>query len=229
MAERKRSVGGDTRHAVMAQMLKRGPVAAADIAEELGISPAGVRRHLDILLEESLVETCRPNQVAGEEAARGRPAKHYRLTDLGRSQFGEGYEDIAVGALEMVRRLGGSDAVGEFARQRVEAMLGGIPGVSDGAERAPEDVVRDVAAALERNGYAVTLDSAGGGVQICQHHCPISSAAAANPELCEAEHEAISALVGRHVQPLALIADGHGVCTTNIPLPPRASPGEEPG
>ena len=36
-------------------------------------------------------------------------------------------------------------------------------------------------------------------------------------ELCEAEHEAIAELLGQHVQPLATIIDGHGVCTTNIP------------
>lgn len=233
MAERKRSVGGDTRRDVMTQLLKCGPSSAADIAEALALSPAGVRRHLDVLLEESVVETCQPNAVAGEEAARGRPAKHYRLTNLGRSQFGEGYEDIAVGALEMVRSLGGSEAVGEFARRRADSMFGQVDGVErSGAERGArevEDVVRDVASALEERGYAVTVTRAGGGVQICQHHCPISAAAAAHPELCEAEHEAISRLVGSHVQPLALIADGNGVCTTNIPLSPRAAPPQGPG
>lgn len=237
MAERKRSVGGDTRRDVMTRLLKSGPSSAADIADALSLSPAGVRRHLDVLLEESLVETCRPNLVAGEEASRGRPAKHYRLTELGRSQFGEGYEDIAVGALEAVRELGGSEAVGAFARRRAESLLGQVDGVdaaqggADGERgvREVEDVVRDVAAALEERGYAVTVTRAGGGVQICQHHCPISAAAAAHPELCEAEHEAISRLVGSHVQPLALIADGNGVCTTNIPLSPRAAPPQRPG
>ena len=47
-------VGGDTRSQVMSVLLKRGPVAASDIAEELDLSAAGVRRHVDKLVEEKL-------------------------------------------------------------------------------------------------------------------------------------------------------------------------------
>ncbi len=41
--------------------------------------------------------------------------------------------------------------------------------------------------------------------------------AAEFPQLCEAETEVISRLVGTHVQRLATIAHGDGVCTTHIP------------
>jgi predicted ArsR family transcriptional regulator len=37
------------------------------------------------------------------------------------------------------------------------------------------------------------------------------------PQLCEAETEAFSKLLGTHVQRLATIAHGDGVCTTYIP------------
>jgi predicted ArsR family transcriptional regulator len=39
------------------------------------------------------------------------------------------------------------------------------------------------------------------------------------PQLCEAETAAISRVLGRHVQRLATIAHGDGVCTTCIPTP----------
>jgi predicted ArsR family transcriptional regulator len=41
--------------------------------------------------------------------------------------------------------------------------------------------------------------------------------AAEFPQLCEAETQVISRLVGTHVQRLATIANGDGVCTTHIP------------
>ncbi|MFC7467508.1 hypothetical protein ACFQVA_07740 [Actinomadura keratinilytica] len=41
------------------------------------------------------------------------------------------------------------------------------------------------------------------------------------PQLCEAETEVFSQLLGTHVQRLATIAHGDGVCTTFIP---RATP-----
>ena len=41
--------------------------------------------------------------------------------------------------------------------------------------------------------------------------------AAEFPQLCEAETAVIGRLVGTHVQRLATIAHGDGVCTTHIP------------
>jgi predicted ArsR family transcriptional regulator len=38
------------------------------------------------------------------------------------------------------------------------------------------------------------------------------------PQLCEAETEAIGRVLGTHVQRLATIAHGDGVCTTCIPV-----------
>ena len=86
-------------------------------------------------------------------------------------------------------------------------------------ESVPE-VAQQLAEILDAHGYAATVTTVGHGVQICQHHCPVAHVAAEHPELCEAEQEVFSALLGTHVQPLASIADGHGICTTNIPITP---------
>jgi predicted ArsR family transcriptional regulator len=45
----------------------------------------------------------------------------------------------------------------------------------------------------------------------------VAHVAAEFPQLCEAETRVISRLVGTHVQRLATIANGDGVCTTHIP------------
>jgi predicted ArsR family transcriptional regulator len=61
------------------------------------------------------------------------------------------------------------------------------------------------------------------GEQLCQQHCPVAHVAHEFPQLCEAETELISRVLGRHVQRLATIAHGDGVCTTSIPaLPPTS-------
>jgi len=60
--------------------------------------------------------------------------------------------------------------------------------------------------------------SAGAGVQLCQHHCPVAHVAAEFPALCEAETTAIAELLGTHVQRLATIARGDSACTTHVPL-----------
>ena len=83
-----------------------------------------------------------------------------------------------------------------------------------------------LAAALTAEGYAASASTIASGGQLCQHHCPVAHVAAEFPQLCEAETAVISRLVGTHVQRLATIAHGDGVCTTHIPTPaePRLNP-----
>nr|WP_041631809.1 metalloregulator ArsR/SmtB family transcription factor [Corynebacterium maris] len=212
-----RSVEGETRSQVMTLLLKHGPDTATGLGDRLGLSAAGVRRHLDILVEEGLAETV--DWRAGKSAGRGRPAKHYRLTNAGRAEFGHAYDTLASEALDTLREVGGTEAVHRFARKRIEEIVDGIM-PSDGSGQSIEDTTEQLTEAFDRHGYAASVTKAGAGIQICQHHCPVANVASEHPEICEAEHEVISSLVGVHVQPLASITDGHGICTTNIPLTP---------
>jgi predicted ArsR family transcriptional regulator len=49
--------------------------------------------------------------------------------------------------------------------------------------------------------------------------------AAEFPQLCEAETEAFSRLLGVHVQRLATLAHGDHVCTTHVPTTQRSHEG----
>ena len=85
-----------------------------------------------------------------------------------------------------------------------------------------------LADALSADGFATSARPAPGGAtgeQLCQHHCPVAHVAEQFPELCEAETEVFAALLGTHVQRLATIAHGDGVCTTHVP---RATTAAEP-
>ncbi|MDY3127695.1 MAG: metalloregulator ArsR/SmtB family transcription factor [Corynebacterium sp.] len=217
-----RTTEGDTRRHIMALLLKHGPSTASFLGEELDLSAAGIRRHLDNLVEDGLTEIVHRRSIAN--AGRGRPAKHFQLTDSGRSHFGHAYDELASDALNALRAIGGSEAVKQFALQRLHRILGEIPDHSD-----PARIAEDLAKALDAHGYAASVADAGSGVQICQHHCPVAHVAADHPELCEAEQEIFADLLGKHVQPLASIADGHGICTTNIPITPVNKSSQYPG
>lgn len=206
----------------MSCMLRSGPATAADLAAEVGLSPAGVRRHIDKLLDSELVEACdAPTQSPAGKPARGRPAQHYRLTDRGRDRFGNGYDELALAAFAEVEELGGREAVRKLARKRAERLLGATGGVDKRKARAAQEVTEaasNVADAFAAHGYAAETNHVGSGLQLCQHHCPVHAVAAEYPEICEAEHELIAELVGSAVAPLALIANGDGVCTAHISL-----------
>ena len=92
---------------------------------------------------------------------------------------------------------------------------------------SPSERVQALAEALSADGYAASASgapAAGGGEQLCQHHCPVAHVAAEYPQLCEAETEAFGRLLGTPVQRLATIAHGDGICTTHVTAPSLLSP-----
>ena len=116
-----------------------------------------------------------------------------------------------------------ADAVRAVAERQLAGLEARASSAVEGAVRAaqgePVDRAQALAAALTAEGYAATASAISGGGQLCQHHCPVAHVAAEFPQLCEAETAAISRVLGRHVQRLATIAHGDGVCTTCIPAP----------
>jgi predicted ArsR family transcriptional regulator len=212
--------GGDhpTRQRVARSILVNGPSTAAALAERLDLTPAAVRRHLDQLVEEGSVEPREPRSLAAR--GRGRPAKVFALTEHGRDGFDQQYDDLAVDALRFLAETGGEDAVRAFAVRRVafvEERFGEM--AQQRPELSPAEVLAQV---FTDEGYAAAVRELPMGEQLCQQHCPVSHVAHEFPQLCEAETEAIGRVLGRHVQRLATIAHGDGVCTTCIPHPPKA-------
>jgi len=212
---------GGTRERVRASLLALGPSTAAALADRLGLSPAAVRKHLDALLADGAVTTreARPHGLRG----RGRPARLYALTDAGHADGPAAYDDLAAGALRFLADVAGNAAVERFAEAR------GAELEDRYADRLRDVPVADrpaaLADALADDGYAATASEHGLGVQLCQHHCPVRDVAAQFPQLCDAETAALGRLLDVHVQRLATIAHGDGVCTTYIPqhLPDHVS------
>ncbi|HEY2877570.1 helix-turn-helix transcriptional regulator [Nocardioides sp.] len=214
-----------TRERVVRSILVDGPSTAAALADRLDLTPAAVRRHLDHLLAEGALEARDPRPTATR--GRGRPAKVFAITETGRDHFDQQYDDLAVQALRYLAETGGDEAVLEFARRRVAfierdyaAVTAADPGLT------PAEALARV---LSSEGYAASvrslplLDGLAAGDQLCQQHCPVSHVAHEFPQLCEAETEAIGRVLGRHVQRLATIAHGDGVCTTCIPHTPQST------
>jgi len=210
----------DTRTRVARDILRHGPATAAEVAQRLDLTAAAVRRHLDALISDGMLEAS--DQHVYGRRGRGRPAKVYRVTDAGRDEFEHAYDDLAASALGYVSEIGGPEAVGEFARRRLlrleEAFRMAV------AVLGPDEAPQALADLLSEEGYAASVEpSPQGGLQICQHHCPVAHVAAEFPQLCEAETQMIGRLLGTHVQRLATIAHGEGVCTTHIPPHPASS------
>jgi predicted ArsR family transcriptional regulator len=237
-----------TRGQVARLILELGPSTAATLGGRLGLTPAAIRRHLDNLIADGMIET-RTARTYGNRG-RGRPARVFVITDAGRSAFEHAYDDLATSALRFLERTYGAEAVAEFARQQVaETERRYLPVVARASDLSAR--VHALADALSGDGYAAAAGpapaigpaGAGGkgdggpgnngtgagaapidnGAQICQHHCPVAHVAAEFPQLCEAETEAFGRLLGTPVRRLATIAHGDGICTTHVTCTSRAT------
>ena len=102
----------------MRLLLESGSITAGEIGDRLRLAPAGVRRHLDALIETGDAEALAA--ASWQQAGRGRPAKRFRLTAAGRAKLDHAYDDLAAAAMRQLREIGGEEAVQAFARRRVD-------------------------------------------------------------------------------------------------------------
>ena len=214
-----------TRTRVARAVGEDGPVTASALARRLGLTPAAVRRHLDAMLVEGLI-AWRPTTVS--RRGPGRPAKAFVLTDAGHAAMTTAYDDLAVSALRYLAASQGRAAVGAFAADRVADLEARYAPQVEDAGPDLESRVAALARALSDDGFAASSRPVGQGTplaatQLCQGHCPVQHVATEFPELCEAEAQAFSRLLGVHVQRLATLAHGEHVCTTHVPTEPKTA------
>ncbi len=216
------SVESRTRDEVRRAVGARGPITARAIADDLGLTPAAVRRHLDALAaDKAIVE--HELVTAGARRGRGRPARSYVLTDRGQAQLANSYEDIATAALAYLAERAGDEAVTDFSRDQMASLADRLRPALTEADDDLTAQTEALAQALSVEGFAGSVRPVGqgtgfAGLQLCQGHCPVQHIAASFPQMCDAETDAISDLLGVHVQRLATLAGGAHVCTTFIPL-----------
>jgi predicted ArsR family transcriptional regulator len=212
------SVGEDlpTRDAIARLILEHGPATASTLSQALALTPAGIRRHLDLLVADGILEAREPRNSPAR--GRGRPSKVFLMTDQGRAQFEHTYDDLAVSALKFMASHSGEHLVVSFAEARakdIETMANEY--IEQNSKSRKGEKIALLSEFLTEQGYAASVEDRGLGEEVCQHHCPIAHVASAYPQLCEAETQAFSRVLGTHVQRLATIAHGDGVCTTYIP------------
>ncbi|MFC7374345.1 helix-turn-helix transcriptional regulator [Brachybacterium sp. GCM10030267] len=232
-----------TRDRLVDAISAHGPITARQLAERFGLTSAAVRRHLAALEADG---TIAEHDVPIGHRGRGRPSKAFVLSKSAHESLPGGYDDLAVMAFEELARLGGDEAVSRLAGRRIADWEAALSQRVAECEAAGETVtlarrVELLAEMLTARGYATTVrplhvpmpatNTRPGGsprtlvtAQLCHGHCPVLDVAADHPELCEAETEVISRIIGAPVQRLATLAQGAHACTTHIPLTEGRTP-----
>ena len=222
-ADSPRAVEERTRDKVLSAVLEHGPVSAAELGDRLGYTPAAVRRHLDALSRDGLIEV---KVIGNPSPGAGRPARRYVLSQRGQTRLGNDYLHIAQAALGQLREIAGPDAVRQFAADRFADMEERYRPIIESAGDRLEDKAVALAEALSVDGFVGSTREIGRNapnasmlsVQLCQGHCPIQELASRFPDFCEQETEVFARLLDVDVRRLSTLAGGGHVCTTHIPI-----------
>jgi predicted ArsR family transcriptional regulator len=198
-----------TREQILLLLRRHGRLSAPRLAELLNINSVGVRRHLGLLERDGLVES-----TVGKPS-RGRPAAIYRLTDAGLERFPRHYDEVAREALAFLKDHDAA-ALSQFLAWRNERLAASYAGRVDGATLAERaDALAEV---LSEQGFMAEVESAPGGLRLCQHNCTVEHLAAELPDLCTSEAELFERLLGTRVEREATVVDGAVRCVTRIDL-----------
>ena len=198
-----------TREQILVLLRRHGRLSAPRLADLLGINSVGVRRHLGLLERDGLVES------TVEKPRRGRPAAVYRLTDAGLERFPRHYDEVAREALAFLKDHDAT-ALAQFLAWRNERLAASYAGRVEGATLAERtDALAEV---LSEQGFMAEVESAPGGLRLCQHNCTVEHLAAELPDLCTSEAELFERLLGTRVEREATVVDGAVRCVTRINL-----------
>jgi predicted ArsR family transcriptional regulator len=148
----KDTLDGRTRDRVADLLLQMGAASASELGSALGLSPAGIRRHLDAMQAEGLVES-RERPSRGRRG-RGRPARVFTLTEAAREALPHTYDGLASAALRWIAEQGGPQAVAAFAAAQVAALEERCRAAMLEAGDDPLARAEALAGALTAEGYA---------------------------------------------------------------------------
>jgi predicted ArsR family transcriptional regulator len=203
---------GGTRERILVLLRRHGRLSAPKLADLLGVTPVGVRRHLALLERDGLVtaELSRPK--------RGRPTAVYRLTDAGLERFPRRYDEVALEALAFLKRQDPS-VLSQFLAWRNERLAANYADRVEGATLAER--ARALADVLSEQGFMAEVEPTPEGLRLCQHNCTVEHLATELPDLCTSEAKLFERLLGTPVEREATIVEGGVRCVTQVHLDER--------
>ncbi|MGE5595766.1 MAG: helix-turn-helix transcriptional regulator [Hyphomicrobiales bacterium] len=189
-----------TRDRILDLVIERREARVEELADELGITTAAVRRHLDHLRADGLVGLRRVKQPMG------RPYHAYFPTELavGSVASAELLERMLVG---LSRR---DDVIVEVSESIAESLASKHR--SEIAALDPGDRVVQVTERLRREGILESWRAEADGFRLVNGSCPYRKAAEISKLPCESDRKAIALLLGQDVEQLNRIVDGSPVC-----------------
>jgi predicted ArsR family transcriptional regulator len=204
-----------TRSEILNCLKAKRRMSVEDLASRLGVSKVGVRRHLDLLRRDGLIE------FEIEHQHRGRPIHIYFLTDKAELLFPNCYDEYALGVLKQVRTLYGERGVFRVIAGVADDLIASLRPRLEGLDF--DRKVKRLASLINERGFDVMLRKLPDGSYLMrQRNCPMLAVASAHVQVCNEELRLYRQLLGTDVFRECRIASGAGSCDYRV-LPPRGA------
>jgi DeoR family transcriptional regulator, suf operon transcriptional repressor len=176
-----------TKQDILTALLKQGQLTAHGLAEQLALTPQGIRRHLKDLETEGLIV-----QVAMAAAGMGRPNHVYGLSATGRRQFPDRYDSFSIDLLDTLMKTVGKEQMTSILQQqwRQKAAAYRVQvGTGDLFDRVQQLVGLRQSEGYMAECHLVEPENPAAGFVLTEYNCAISQIAASYPSVCGNELE----------------------------------------
>jgi len=191
-----------TRERILEFVVEQREVRVEDLADSLEITPAAVRRHLDHLRADGLLDARAVKQ------ATGRPYYAYFATEKATQSVPPAYADLLE---RMLRGLGEQDdAIAAVMTSVAESLASKHRHEVSGLSQ--EELAAQVTTSLRSEGILETWRTEEDGIHLVNGRCPYHKAAEISTLPCESDRKAIELLLGQEVEQLNRIVDGAPCC-----------------
>ena len=197
-----------TRRQILDILKRKGTATLDELAREIGLSAVTIRAHLSVLERDDLVTS---DEVRGKV---GRPHFVYTLTTRAQDQFPVSYHWWPTASWRHSEPLRARSRCRRWCSRSPTA--GRPSGLRRVTGRELEQRVAEVVAIRNEEGAMAEWERVDGAILIHQHNCPASQIACHHPEVCQAELEYLSRLLGAVVERDSSIRGGDAFCSYRI-------------
>ena len=201
-----------SRFRILQQLQKKTNDTVGGLAGSIGLAPATIRRHLDILQRDRL--------VAFEEVRKktGRPEYSFYLTEDGHQALPKSYDVLLRLLVDELGQMTATDLAGMDGRSVLETLftrLSAQVGQQVRQKSGSASLNERTASLLEILGAEEFLPEAefvDNRVQIKLLNCPFRTVAMANNAVCDFDHKVITDILGLEMSRTSCIHDGDPCC-----------------
>ncbi|WP_088103984.1 helix-turn-helix transcriptional regulator [Halalkalibacter urbisdiaboli] len=194
-----------TRETILTMLKQRKEQTVSELAKDLGLTEMAVRRHLQGLEVEGLIEARIVRQ------SMGRPLHKYFLTEQGKESFPRNYGSLTVDFLKDLEELSGQEVITQLFEKRKERLQEKYIQTMNGTF---EERVEALAKIQNENGYMVEVEKQEDGTfRFTEYNCPIAKVAKEYPVACSCEHELFQVLLNTDdIQQVSCVAKEDSTC-----------------